>query len=297
MKWSMLNECRPSLKSTIFTSLGFDTRNNPVLATSGLFGQLKLVRLDLNFYYRDIVVCWVMFIMLKWKPIWMRIFQFHPWFWVNLGLVLHLSSYGGMIRNLSRKNTRYFDRFFLSERWERESWLAGEHIRGYEMADIGPRSKPEGNIVEKGMICRRWEKGGWCSRRRSVFGFRCCCEFPLGIQCQSWNWNPWTTLLESGEYLESQYSLGFLECEDVDLKKIYHMCSPELWNWCNDSIWNCGTIGTKLLTITKTLQFSVLCYVMCFFQTINQLNFHKIIEESIQKPGYLHERNHQLLQP
>ena len=55
-----------------------------------------------------------------------------------------------------------------------------------------------------------------------MIGFRCCCEFPLGIQCQSWNWNPWTTLLESGEYLESQYSLGFLECEDVDLKKIYH---------------------------------------------------------------------------
>ncbi|KNB46401.1 mitochondrial SAM 50 [Blastocystis sp. subtype 4] len=120
---SMLNECRPSLKSTIFTSLGFDTRNNPVLATSGLFGQLKLgysgllgdvhhVKVETNLNANIPV---------------------SPMILGEPGLVLHLSSYGGMIRNLSRKNTRYFDRFFLT----------GEHIRGYEMADIGPRSKPE----------------------------------------------------------------------------------------------------------------------------------------------------------
>ena len=39
----MLKECHPSVKSTLFSTLVYDSRNSSVLATSGIFARLRAV--------------------------------------------------------------------------------------------------------------------------------------------------------------------------------------------------------------------------------------------------------------
>ncbi|KAK8802440.1 hypothetical protein WA588_005409 [Blastocystis sp. NMH] len=120
---SMLRECRPSLKSSLFAQLRFDSRDNPVVPTRGLFARC---RLSLSGLLGDVRNCRLDAALAAALPL-------SPSFGETPGLALHLSSYGGFIRNFGRRPTRYFDRFFLS----------GEHIRGFETAEIGPRSRPE----------------------------------------------------------------------------------------------------------------------------------------------------------
>ena len=43
----MLKECHPSVKSTLFSSLVYDSRDNHVLPTTGMFARLKAVCLNI----------------------------------------------------------------------------------------------------------------------------------------------------------------------------------------------------------------------------------------------------------
>ena len=42
---SIINECRPSIKSSIFSTLTLDSRNSRVIPTAGSYAQLRLVLL------------------------------------------------------------------------------------------------------------------------------------------------------------------------------------------------------------------------------------------------------------
>ena len=112
---SIINECRPSIKSSIFSTLTLDSRNSRVIPTAGSYAQLRLVLLlpppypqsysgflgDVNQFRTELHAN--------------TNFAVSPAIFGEPGLALHLYGYGGFIRNLHRKKTRYFDRFFLSK--------------------------------------------------------------------------------------------------------------------------------------------------------------------------------------
>ena len=117
---SIINECRPSIKSSIFSTLTLDSRNSRVIPTSGSYAQLRLVILPPPVYPQSYSGFLGDVNQFRTELRANTNFVISPAIFNEPGLALHLYGYGGFIRNLHRKKTRYFDRFFLSKeggRW------------------------------------------------------------------------------------------------------------------------------------------------------------------------------------
>lgn len=195
----MLRECRPSLKSSLFAQLRFDSRDNPVVPTRGLFARCRLVRPFPAFFRRVSAASSAMSETAASTPRSPprsrspRPSAKRP-VWRSISLPTGVSS--ATSADAPHATLTVSSSVTLSE----EFHVAGEHIRGFETAEIGPRSRPEGG-GDGGLACRwretRGRRAGW----RPLSGGGRCGELSRGSKHLG---NSRTGVLEHGLDLESQ---------------------------------------------------------------------------------------------